>query len=131
MSTMIRKTAHFDDCTRVVRCYLDYLMSNRVSEDLRKENPSLSDSDIDLYIKSSNNDYEVCSDVLRHSVGLALGLESGLNFFLWKDLALVCRNRIESELSFARDLSRDKKQGILQMCVHIFNILNEIVVSEV
>lgn len=131
MSTMSRKSPNFDDCTKVVRCYLDYLMSDKVAKDLHEFNPSLSDSDIDLYIRSSNNDYKVCSDLLRHSVGLALGLESGLNFFLWKDLAMVCYKHLESQLLFASSMSREKKQGILQMCVHIFNVLNKIVVSEV
>ena len=131
MSNMTRKTAYFDDCTSVVKCYLDYLMSDSLESDLIESSPQLTKDDAQVYLTVINNNYKVCSDVLRRSVSVALGLESSLNYFQWKDLALVCSKKLEGRLLFAGNMTRAKKQGILQMCVHIFYVLKDIAVSEV
>ena len=130
MFSMTRKSAYFDDCTSVVKCYLSYLISGEVVEDLCKMNEEMDEGVAGLYV-TIQNDYKVCSEVLRHAVSVALGLESGLNYFHWKDLALVCATHLEGHLEFAQSLSRSKKQGVLQTCIHIFFILKDIAVSEV
>lgn len=131
MSNMTKKTAYFDDCTSVVKCYLNYLVSGDISKDLADKYPNMSEDTASLYSTILNNDYRVCAEVLRHSVSVVLGLESGLNFFQWKDLSAVCSDRLRETLKFSESLSRTKKQGILQTCVHIFYVLKDIAISEV
>lgn len=130
MSNMTKKNIYFNDCTSVVKCYLNYISSGNIVSDLIKLDNKFNKDVAGIYVTVLSNDYKVCAEVLRYAICYSLGLESDMNYnYQWKDLAIVCSTHLTSSLNFASTLSKDKKQGVLQACIHMFYSLKNIAVN--
>lgn len=125
-----KRNAYFMNCSEVVRDFLKYISSEDIVFDLVKLDNKFNEDVASLYVTVLNNDYRVCSEVLRYAICRSLNLESDMNYnYQWKDLAIICSEHLSSSLFFASRVSKDKKRGILQCCMHIFYSLKNIAIN--